>query len=69
MATRIKIEAIFTVSDDEVQSEASGLMALLTSYHIPSRGRNSSTPHYDRCTVTREKNEWVLVDRNETRTR
>jgi hypothetical protein len=64
MATRIKMEVVFTVSDDEVTLDAAKLVRYMSAFKpttVWNRTSDGPGPFYDSCEVSAEKKRWEGV--------
>ena len=64
MATRIKMEVFFTVSENDVTLEADRLVEHMRLYKpriVLGGVFNGGGPFYDRCEVSQEKKTWESV--------
>ena len=61
MGTRIKVEAIYTVPDADVQTETDRLVDHLNSFRMASV-RNSHAPQHDSLQVLVERRTWSRID-------
>ena len=66
MATRVKLEVVYTLPDDDVQQEANRLVHYMRDFVPASCGSNAAKPHYDTLGVYAETMEWERVANDHT---